>query len=107
MKPQRCPPAAQAHSLLQLPNVGAAMAADLRLLGHETPQSLAGADPHALYLQLCSLSGTRQDPCVLDVFISVCHYLQHDQALPWWHFTARRKQWQAGQAVSLLPPAVQ
>jgi paraquat-inducible protein A len=42
-------------------------------------------------IQLCSKPVTA-GPCVLDVFISVCHYLQHDQALPWWHL---RKQWQA------------
>lgn len=107
MKPRRCPPAAQASSLLQLPNVGPAMAADFLLLGYATPQALAGADPCQLYHQLCRLRGVRQDPCVLDVFISVCHYLQHDQALPWWHFTPQRKRWQAGHAVSPLPPPVQ
>lgn len=103
MKPQRCPPARQVSSLLQLPNVGPAMAADLRLLGHGTVHSLVGADPYRLYAQLCRQTGVRQDPCVLDVFISVCHYLQHDEALPWWHFTAARKQKQARDAAAAVP----
>jgi hypothetical protein len=103
MKPQRCPPASLACTLLQLPNVGPAMAADLRLLGHATPQSLGGADPYRLYAQLCLQTGVRQDPCVLDVFISICHYLQHDEALPWWHFTAVRKQKLAEDAAAAVP----
>ena len=103
MKPQRCPPARQVSSLLQLPNVGPAMAADLRLLGHSSPQSLLGADPYRLYAQLCQQTGVRHDPCVLDVFISICHYLQHDEALPWWHFSATRKQMLAGGAAAVVP----
>ncbi|NWK79096.1 helix-hairpin-helix domain-containing protein [Aquitalea sp. LB_tupeE] len=103
MNPLRCPPASLARTLLQLPNVGPAMAADLRLLGHTSPHSLTAADPYRLYAQLCQQTGVHHDPCVLDVFIAVCHYLQHDEALPWWHFTAARKQKLPGDAAAGIP----
>ncbi|XLM22859.1 helix-hairpin-helix domain-containing protein, partial [Chromobacterium piscinae] len=32
------------------------------------------------YLQLCDATGQRQDPCVLDVLISVCHYMATGEA---------------------------
>lgn len=107
MHPARCPPASEAVDLLQLPNVGAAMAADFHLLGHHSPQSLRHADPYLLYQALCQQTGKRHDPCVLDVFIAVTHYLQQDQALPWWHFTAQRKAELATRSVGSAWPLVQ
>lgn len=107
MHPARCPPASEAIDLLQLPNVGPAMAADFHLLGHDNPQSLRQADPYLLYQALCQQSGKRHDPCVLDVFIAVTHYLQQDQALPWWHFTAQRKAELTSRAVGPAWPLVQ
>ncbi|UTH73214.1 helix-hairpin-helix domain-containing protein [Chromobacterium sp. IIBBL 290-4] len=92
MHPSRCPPADQAQDLLQLPNVGKATAADLRLLGIAVPADLRGRDPCLLYLQLCDQTGQRQDPCVLDVLMSVCHYINQGEARPWWSFTEERKQ---------------
>lgn len=74
-----------------LPNVGPAMAKDFQLLGFTGPRDLAGADPFALYRLLCSVTGSRQDPCVLDVFMSVVHFMDGGTAKPWWHFTEQRK----------------
>lgn len=74
-----------------LPNIGPAMAADLRLLGIEYPKDLTGQDPFALYERLCAETGKRIDPCVLDVFISVVDFMAGGEARPWWAFTARRK----------------
>ena len=51
------------ESLTDLPNIGPAMARDLRLLGFEHPGQLAGQDPQRLYDRLCELTETRQDPC--------------------------------------------
>ncbi len=78
-------------ALTDLPNIGPAMAADLRLLGYETPLSIAGASPMEMYEQLCTLTGTRHDPCVLDVFMSVTHFLAGESPQAWWHFTETRK----------------
>ena len=107
MHPARCPPASAAVDLLQLPNVGPAMAADFHLLGYHSTQSLRQADPYMLYQALCQQTGVRHDPCVLDVFIAVAHYLQQDEALPWWHFTAQRKAALAARAVGSAWPLVQ
>lgn len=77
--------------LEDLPNVGPAMAGDLRLLGIRAPRELAGRDPLALYRALSRATGTRQDPCVLDTFIAAVRFAEGGPALPWWHHTAERK----------------
>jgi hypothetical protein len=77
--------------LTQLPNVGPATAADLRLLGVQTPGDLVGQDPYELYDALCVATGQRQDPCVLDVLISVVRFMGGEPAQPWWAYTPERK----------------
>jgi hypothetical protein len=77
--------------LEELPNIGKAMADDLRLIGIDHPKELIGKDPLKLYETLCKASRTRQDPCVLDVFMSVIHFMEGGKPLPWWSFTAERK----------------
>lgn len=74
-----------------LPNIGPAGAKDFELLGFSDPSQLVGADPLTLYRALCSITGSRQDPCVLDVFMSVTSFLQGEAPEPWWCFTERRK----------------
>jgi hypothetical protein len=77
--------------LTDLPNVGPAMAGDFESLGLRTPASLKGKDPLRLYEALCRKTGTRQDPCVLDVFISVTRFLDGEAPRPWWDYTPERK----------------
>lgn len=77
--------------LTDLPNIGPAMARDFQRLGIDSPADLSGADPLALYQRLCRVTGTRQDPCVLDVFLSVTRFLDGDEPRPWWAYTAERK----------------
>ncbi|WP_047243183.1 helix-hairpin-helix domain-containing protein [Chromobacterium subtsugae] len=91
MHPSRCPAPDAAFSLLQLPNVGPRAAADLERLGIQEPGQLRGRDPHQLYLELCDRTGQRHDPCVLDVMLSICHYIDTGEARSWWSFTAERK----------------
>ena len=74
-----------------LPNVGPAVAKDFEMLGFRTPDQLAEEDPLDLYRSLCVATGTRQDPCVLDVCMSVTSFLRGGPAQPWWQFTAARK----------------
>ena len=54
--------------LQTLPGIGPRMAADLLLLGYNSPDDLAGADPVSMVERLEVATGSRQDPCVLDVF---------------------------------------
>jgi hypothetical protein len=82
---------ADCASLEQLPNVGPAMAADLRSIGIEKPVELAAADPFQLYRRLCETTGVRQDPCVLDTFLAVTDFARGAPAAPWWAYTAKRK----------------
>ena len=77
--------------LTDLPNVGQATAADLRLLGIGAPEDLKGRDPYELYDRLCTITRTRQDPCVLDVLISITHFMDGGDPRPWWTFTQERK----------------
>lgn len=77
--------------LTDLPNIGPAMAEDLRRLGIHSPDQLIGQDPYVLYDRLAELVGVRQDPCVLDVFISVTRFMAGAAPRPWWAYTDERK----------------
>lgn len=77
--------------LEELPNIGPAMAADLRLIGIARPQQLIGQDPLQLYRALERQTGQHQDPCVLDTFMAVIAFMEGGPAQPWWAFTAQRK----------------
>jgi hypothetical protein len=77
--------------LTDLPNVGPATARDLRLLGIHDPSHLRGQCPFTLYERLCALTGTRMDPCVIDVFISITRFMDGEPPRPWWFYTPERK----------------
>lgn len=77
--------------LTDLPNIGPAMAEDLRLLGFAAPQDVRGQDPWQLYERLNTLTGCRHDPCVLDTLISICRFMDGEDARPWWWYTTERK----------------
>ncbi len=74
-----------------LPNIGKAMAADLRLIGIDHPKKLVGKDPFDLYRQLCEKTGARQDPCVIDVFMAAVDFMGGGEPKPWWGYTKVRK----------------
>ena len=86
------PDRATVARLEALPNIGKAIAADLRTIGIHQPQQLIDKDAFALYDLLCAQTGVRHDPCVLDVFMAVIHFMEGGEPLPWWSFTAERKQ---------------
>lgn len=79
-------------TLTDLPNVGPATAADLRLLGIVKAEQLAGRDAYALYRHLCDITQVRHDPCVLDVLLSLVDFANGAPARAWWYYTAQRKQ---------------
>lgn len=80
------------EKLTDLPNIGLAIAADLRLLGINKPGDLAGQSPVELYHMLSQIRGKHPDPCLLDVLISITRFMQGETPRPWWHYTAERKQ---------------
>jgi len=91
MKRPKAVNAAECETLEQLPNVGPALAADLRLIGIRHPRELEGQDPFVLYRRLCEATGVRQDPCVLDTFMAATDFVAGAAAAPWWAYTAKRK----------------
>lgn len=85
------PDRATVSRLEDLPNIGKAMAGDLRLIGIHHPRELPGRDPFELYRLLAKKQGRLSDPCVIDVFMSVVHFMEGGEPRPWWSFTAQRK----------------
>lgn len=83
--------AGEAEQLEQLPNVGPAIAGDLRLLGIQRPADLVRQDALALYRALERATGRRQDPCVLDTFMAATDFMRGAPARRWWSYTAERK----------------
>ena len=91
IKAPKAASAAECSALEQLPNIGPALAADLRLIGIEHPADLRGKDAFVLYQRLCAVTGQRHDPCVLDTFMAATDFMRGAPAAPWWHYTAQRK----------------
>lgn len=90
----KAPKAAHADDcvvLEDLPNIGPAIAADLRLIGIDAPRELKGRDAFVLYQKLNAATGTRHDPCVLDTFMAAVDFMSGAAAAPWWAYTAQRK----------------
>ncbi len=79
--------------LEDLPNIGKAMAADLRLIGIHSPEQLIGRNGYELYEALCRKTGIRHDPCVIDVFLSIVDFMNGGKAQSWWAYTEERKRW--------------
>ena len=44
-----------------------------------------------MYDELCEKTGVRQDPCVIDVFMSVTDFMNGSAPRAWWTFTEERK----------------
>jgi Pathogenicity locus len=82
---------ATVRKLTDLPNIGKAGAADLRVLGITSPDQLIGRCPFEMHKLLCEKTGVRHDPCVIDVFMSVTRFMAGEDARVWWDYTDARK----------------
>jgi len=79
--------------LTDLPNIGKAMARDLRLINIQHPKDLIGKDGYQLYDELYKVTGKKHDPCVINVFLSVVDLMNGGEANKhWWKFSAERKE---------------
>ena len=76
--------------LLQIPGVGASIAANLNLLGIREVADLRGRNPESLYSALCRETGQHVDRCVLYVFRCAVYFAsesKHDpELLKWWNW---------------------
>ena len=79
------------EKLTDLPNIGKTVAHDLIRIGITRPDQLAGVDPYELYVRFCTAFGEKQDPCMLDVLMSVTDFMNGGEARVWWDYTAERK----------------
>ncbi|MET0100289.1 MAG: helix-hairpin-helix domain-containing protein [Sedimenticola sp.] len=79
------------RQLQEIPNIGPAIERSLISIGIVEPHQLVGKDPYRLYRSLCDITGSKQDPCVLDILISAVRYMEGGPARKWWEFTAERK----------------
>jgi len=82
------------RKLSDLHGIGKAMLKDFVLLGVTTVEDLAKRDRLKLYRDLEKKTGTRQDPCVLDVFRFAVEQAR-DEKLPreqcnWWWWSRER-----------------
>jgi hypothetical protein len=86
----------ESRKLRDLAGIGKSIEANLQSLGVMSVTDLAARDGDELYHALCSKTGTRQDPCVLDTFR--CAVAQaRDRRLPsvqrnWWWWSQQRKE---------------
>jgi Pathogenicity locus len=77
--------------LTDLPNIGNAIAADLIAIGICSPADLDGQNLLKIFNELKTVMGHRHDPCVYYTLLSVKHFMQTGESLPWWNFTAKGK----------------
>lgn len=83
------------RKLADLSGIGKAMLADFALLQIRSVDELASADPDRLFTDLCKLTNSRQDPCVLDTFRCAVAQARNPR-LPkeqrnWWYWSRQRK----------------
>jgi len=83
------------RQLRDLISVGPAIERDFHLLGIRTVPQLAKHDPDLLFSRLERLTGTRQDPCVLDVLHAAVAQARNPRLLlekcQWWYWSRKRK----------------
>jgi hypothetical protein len=83
------------RSLRDLISIGPAMLRDFDRLGIHSVAQLAKQDPHKMYTRLERLTGTHQDPCVLDTFQAAVAQARNPrlpaQQCQWWYWSRKRK----------------
>ena len=77
--------------LTALPNIGKAIATDLLAIGIGSPDDFKRNDALKIFNDLKAVMGHRHDPCVYYTLLSVKHFIDTGESLPWWKFTAKGK----------------
>ena len=96
MSPDIATPAGS--DLLELANVGPAVARYLQRVGITQIGQLAGRDAIEIYEEMCAATGRRLDPCLLDTVMSAVDQADGGPARPWWDYTAERKRKLSGES---------
>ena len=86
---------ASQRELEDLVSVGPAILRDFQMLGVKNVAHLSRQEPKEMYERLCSLTGQRQDPCVLDTFSAAVAQARDPELPPaqrqWWFWSRERK----------------
>ncbi len=92
------------RQLGNLRGIGTKMLEDFSLLGITSVRQLEAANADELYLRMCDLTGTRQDPCVLDTYRCAIEQARNSELPPeqrdWWYWSRLRKAGLLGADVS-------
>ena len=64
------------NCLQEIPNIGIAIEKYFNIIGINSPKQLIGKDPYIMYNELCNATKQKQDPCVIDIFISAVRYME-------------------------------
>ena len=78
-------------ALTDLPNIGKAIASDLQKIGICSSSDFEQRSPMMIFEELLPVMGERHDPCVYYTLLSVKHFLNTGEPLPWWKFTDQGK----------------
>ncbi len=81
--------------LRDLRGIGKKMLEDFDKLGIASVRQLKAQDAQELYDRMCSLTGTRQDPCVLDTYRCAIEQARNpnlpEEQKDWWYWSRVRK----------------
>lgn len=84
------------RQLKDLRGIGKKMLADFDRLGIRSVTDLKSRDAQKLYDRMCKITGTRQDPCVLDTYRCAIEQARHPDLPPeqanWWYWSRLRKE---------------
>lgn len=84
-----------ARQLKELRGIGRKMLEDFSLLGVGSVTQLKSEDAQTLYDRMCELTGTRQDPCVLDTYRCAIEQARNpnlpEEQRDWWYWSRVRK----------------
>jgi hypothetical protein len=83
------------RQLKDLRGIGRKMLGDFQKLGIHSVADLKSRDAQKLYERACKLTGTRQDPCVLDTYRCAIEQARNpdlpSEQTNWWYWSRRRK----------------
>lgn len=76
--------------LQEIPGIGKSLSEDLWKLGIRRISDLKGKDPRSLYHTLNTITGVKNDPCVLYTFRCAVYYATascpEPEKLKWWYW---------------------
>jgi len=81
--------------LKNLRGIGRRMLEDFERLGVKSVRQLKSQDAQELYDRMCKITGTRQDPCVLDTYRCAIEQARNpnlpEEQRDWWYWSRLRK----------------